>query len=178
MTNCGHYFCSLCLSGVFKNASSNTIHCPTCECIVHFDDIQLIQKKFKEQLLDLNVKCLMCDKSESYQRIHYICSRTISQSLDMNATECDFLNSIMVQSTPKSGIHLSSNAQTSAEIQTSPSLRETLQKEKQSLEQSLQRSVSSSLSKQEEILHTKLTKRKLLFAADKSIVLARLVVNI
>ena len=55
MTNCGHYFCSVCLSGVFKNASSNTIHCPTCECIVHFDDIQPIQKKFKEQLVDLNV---------------------------------------------------------------------------------------------------------------------------
>ena len=83
MTDCGHYFCSICLSGVFKNASSNIIHCPTCECIVHFDDIQPIQKKFKEQLLDLNVKCLCCDKSESYQRIHHICSSTVSLWIGM-----------------------------------------------------------------------------------------------
>ena len=107
---------SVCLSGVFKNARSNTIHSPTCGCIVHFDDIQLIQKKFKEQLLDLNVKCQLYDHSESCQMRHHIYSRTISQSLDMNATECDFINSTKVQSTPKSGIHLSSNSQTSIEI--------------------------------------------------------------
>ena len=98
---------------------------------------------------------------------------TISQSLDENVTECDFINIIKVQSTAKSGIHLSSNSQTSAEIQTSPSLSETLQKQKQSLEQSLKRFVSSPLSKQEEILHTKLMKRKLHFAADQSTVLCK-----
>ena len=30
MTKCGHYFCSVCLSGFFKNLSSNTVQCPTC----------------------------------------------------------------------------------------------------------------------------------------------------
>ena len=34
-----------------------TTHCPTWECIVYFDDIQLIQKKLKELQLDFNVKC-------------------------------------------------------------------------------------------------------------------------
>ena len=60
MTKCGHYFCSVCLSGIFKNLSSNTVQCPTCECIVHLDDVQPIQNKFKEQLLDLNVRDVSC----------------------------------------------------------------------------------------------------------------------
>ena len=43
-----------------------------------------------------------------------------------------------VQSTPKAVIHLRSNSQTSTEIQTSPSLSETLPKQNQSLAYSLQ----------------------------------------
>ena len=90
--------------------------------------------------------------------------------MDENVTKSDFINCINVQSTPKSGIQEPCNAQISTEIQTSPSLSETLQKQNLTLGQSIQRSESSPLSKQEERLHTKLTKRKLHFAADKSTV--------
>ena len=158
----------LCLSGVFKNLSSNTVQCPTC--IVHLDDVQLIQNKFKEQLLDLNVRCQLCDFSETYQKIHHVCRDSTSQSLDENVTENDFINCIKVQSTPKSSIQEPCNAQISTEIQTSSSLSETLQKQNLTLEQSIQCSESSPLSKQEERPHTKLTKRKLHCAANKSIV--------
>ena len=164
MTKCDHYFCSVCLSYVFKNLSSNTVQCPTCESIVHLDDVQPIQNKFKEQLLDLNVRCQLCDFSETYQKIHHVCGDSTSQSLDENVTKTDFINCINVQSTPKSGIQEPCNAQSTTEIQTSPSLSETLQKQNLTLE----RSESPPLSKQEERLHTKLTKRKLHFAADKS----------
>ena len=100
----------------------------------------------------------------------HVCGDSTSQSLDENVTENDFINCINVQSTPKSGIQEPYNAQISTEIQTSLLLSETLQKQNLTLEQSIQHSESSPLCKQEERLHTKLTDRKLNFAADKSTV--------
>ena len=135
------------------------------------DDVKSADDRFTDQVKTLYVKCLQCSNKGPLSTLA--------------AHSCEFDNSInsfepgsssessdIVYSTPT---HIENNHRMEIETQTSPILQvastPTSSKscnEHHSILETLHRSISSPLSKDEEKVHTHLTKRKLNFASDKA----------
>lgn len=58
-TACSHYFCSACMPDSFKNEKNTTIKCLFLACIrdIDLNDVKAVDDRFKQQILNLDVKC-------------------------------------------------------------------------------------------------------------------------
>ena len=148
-TACDHYFCSTCLSLVFKKAHKNNVDCPICFRNVDYQDIKKVDDRFKVQLLALRVRCVKCKHIQRLSNVHeHKCRAVENESThDMDIT-FRFINT----KTPS----------TRDSVKPVGSSRPT------SINSCLKRSTKSPLSNIEEKLHTQLTRRKLQFSTDKA----------
>lgn len=60
-TDCGHYFCSPCLSTHCKQLKRNEVECSVCRKLVHFNNVHKVDDRFKTQILALSVECPRCE---------------------------------------------------------------------------------------------------------------------
>ena len=130
-----HYFCSLCLSHLFKNRKTNSVNCPVCQCEVKYKNVSPVDSYFQTALSCLSVICRSCKKITSYN--------------EMPSHEC--------QQCTEEVIHASSSCSSTL---TSP-IPSTPQSSCSTVNVSLNRSLTSPLSKMEEKIHTSLTRQKL-----------------
>ena len=143
----------------------------------------------RDQLLDIDIKCTICGYVTTLQKKEHVCDEmscskvcdTLQFSLnDSDRTIEEVVNDptdVPWESTLNSSSkHFICRSRAKIEVQTSPVLPQTPNPSLQqsvTLEQSLHRSLCSPLSKEEERLHTKLTKHKLHFSKDKQTLLCK-----
>ena len=145
-TNCGHYFCAKCLSDVFTMHKKNTVICPSCPAAVKYQDVQQVDDRFKLQIVSLLVRCRRCDQTTKFACIRdHLCSDKDNNIITPSA----------VTPVPPPACSV-----------TTPVPKYTRQI--CTIKSCIKRSAKSPLSKEEEQLHTHLTRRKLHFSADKA----------
>ena len=64
-TGC-HYYCSHCMSDIFKSARQNCVQCPDCMKNVAFDKVTAIDTQFRNILCNLEVQCSKCNLTGDY----------------------------------------------------------------------------------------------------------------
>ena len=73
-TPCEHYFCSLCLSNLFKYNKSSTVKCPICQHEVSFSDVRESPRLLHVQIKSLDVVCWLCSSIGKLQNLlHHSC---------------------------------------------------------------------------------------------------------
>ena len=170
-TTCDHYFCADCLSNYFKHSETDEVACPICSNPVTVGEVKPVEERFQTQLLALDVKCKKCSHVCTLQTLtSHSCDSDVNTNDDQFASISEPAEIFQpMHSTPKNKLIPCSTI----EVQTSPTLfsDESLKVPTvPSMEKSLSRSLSSPLTKNEERLHTHLTKRKLNFSKTKSII--------
>lgn len=186
-SKCDHYFCSECLSNLFLFRKTGTVDCPICHKAIRRDEIKVADERFKQQLSNIEVVCKKCKYTgPMYTIIFHNCGistadgealrvETESETNDVmeSITDTTISNSeslLPLESTPVPSINFRSGTiqerRKEIETQTSPILN-TSPIQNRSLQSTLKRAMSSPLSREEEKVHTHLTKRKLIFAKEK-----------
>ena len=178
-SECDHYFCSTCLSKTFQATESNTINCQVCNSALQYKNMTPADQRFRIQILTLQVCCTLCSRHMDNQSIiNHNCTPVSPGPFEEDTHEspimemcispiplisCDTSANLpwITDSSPHIGVVLNSSA-----VQTTPSLDKMIH-------HSMNRSITSPLNAEEEKLHTKLTKRKLTFSADKSTILCK-----
>ena len=79
-SQCEHYFCSSCLSDLFKQKLANFVKCPVCDETIDFQQVSCVEKRFREQLFTLPVRCKICKQTGVYRDIMLHTCEDISSS--------------------------------------------------------------------------------------------------
>ncbi len=156
-TACDHYYCAECLTFVFKNALSNDIPCPVCKEIICYKEVLPADRRFRAQLLMLQLKCGDCHLEQTFQALtNHECRKVVDPEENINEIPAviDIDQATPAHQTPPP-------TKTTSAIQTTPSIDT-------HLDTSLRRSINSPLNSKEEKTLTHLVRRKLPFTTDKS----------
>ena len=105
-TPCDHYFCSECLSSIFKQKVQNEIDCPVCTEPLDVKFVTGTDKRFSAQIMALTVHCEKCQAEGLYK--------------DMGSHRCCMIKAFSSAEQPKDSRPPEKSLPKSASTNTSP----------------------------------------------------------
>ena len=186
-----HYFCSVCLSQVFKKYLSGEISCPVCQAEIVFQDVHATDWMFRRQLSLLKVKCVHCLQATTAGNMkHHTCMTTPtmhSTPKKDEVREVPFSAALetvspvhpCVGDTVQSGQNSTPERQQKSPLTSGTSAAgitfvscatSPMVPAQPTLEDTLKKSEDDPPDATEEKLYTSLTRRKLKFAAGKNVI--------